>query len=140
MTSGIDWTSIENQVIEQIMPYVGPIVGLAAGIVVAFFTVILNRLKNKIAASEAVDKATEAVQKDILLKSAADTGVQKAKEMAAVQLKTLGTVMSGAQKEAIAAEVVAVKAPDAAVDDAKSTIIAAVGAAIGEGASGKGTT
>jgi hypothetical protein len=137
MAPGIDWTSIEQQVIQEVMPFVGPLIGLTGASLLAFGTIILNRLKNKIASSEAADKAREAVSKDILLKSAADQGVQKAKEMSEVQFQSTGIAMTGQQKEAIAVDVVAVKAPDATPADAKSTVIASVGSASGEGASGK---
>ena len=127
---GVDWASIEQQAIQEAMPYLMALIGLAGASLIAFGTIVLNRLKAKLAASEAVDK-------DTLLKSAADQGVQKAKEMAAVKLKDTGVAMTSQQKEQIAVDVVVAKVPDTTPDDAQSTVLAAVGAAKGEGTSGK---
>jgi hypothetical protein len=126
----IGWNAIFQQAVQTAMPYLITLVGIAGAALVTLGTLVLNRLRAKLAASQAVDK-------DTLLKSAADQGVAKAKEMAAVQFKTLGTLMTGEQKEAIALDVVAKKSPDTTDAEAKSTVIAAVGAASGEGASGK---
>ena len=120
---GIDWTSILNQIVAVIVPVVITALGLLG-------MIVLNRLRAWAAASEELAK-------DALRKSAADQGVAKAKEMSAVQFQTTGVAMTGQQKQAIAISVVAAKAPDTTPADAKSTVIAAVGAASGEGASGK---
>ena len=127
---GIDWNDIAKQAVQAVMPYFLGLLVTGGAILMAYAGIVLNRLKAKLAASEAVDK-------DKLLKSAADQGVQKAKEMSAVQFQTTGVAMTGQQKQAIAISVVAAKAPDTTPADAKSTVIAAVGAASGEGASGK---
>ena len=127
---GVDWASIEQQAIQEAMPYLMALIGLAGASLIAFATIVLNRLKNKMAAEEAVSK-------DALMKSKADQGVQKAKEMSAVQFKATGIPLTGEQKNAIATDMVVASVPDATPADVKDTVVAAVGAAIGEGASGK---
>ena len=127
---GVDWASIEQQAIQEAMPYLMALIGLAGASLIAFGTIVLNRLKNKMAAEEAVSK-------DALMKSVSNQGIHAAEELSAQAMKDTGKPLTGQQKENIATGIVQASIPDTAHADATTSVLAALGAAPSVGASGK---
>ena len=119
---GIDWTSILNQILAVLVPTVIAALGILGSIV-------LNRLRAQLAASEAVAK-------DALSKSVAKQAISAAEEVSAQQAKIPGAPkVTSTQKEVIAAAFVQARIPDKPSEEIQGDIKSALGSTPGVGAS-----
>ena len=128
MTTGVDWASIEQQAIQEAMPYFMALIGLAGSILIALGTIVLNRFRAKLAADEAVSK-------DALNQSITKQAVFAAEEVSAVHEKQGHGPDSGVQKEVTATAYKQAIQPDKTPAEIRFDIKATLGATPGVGAS-----
>ncbi len=125
----IDWNAILGQIVAAALPYVILlVVTLFSGLSV-LGGIALNRLRARLAASEALDK-------DALGKSIAKQAVFVAEEKSAQRVSEGGMALTGAQKLVVAATFAKDKLPEKPSAEVVADIHAALGATVGLGASG----
>ncbi len=124
----IDWNGILGQIVAAALPYVIPlVVTLFSGLSV-LAGIALNRLRARLAVSEALDK-------NKLGEAIADRAVLKAEEDSAQRVRAGGPALTGDQKMVVAMTFALDKQPEKASRIVVDEVQAAVGANVSLGAS-----